>query len=937
MPNDQNDNTGAAETSDEAPRLDVEGGRGEGSKVARQQAAAATTKRNTERNFQNLQQCLLCENLEMAKNYHRQNDNLFKYQTFRQIDGESHNIVSSLRGLTQVGGNRSPLEEFLNIRTAVLSMLQPKIRIYKVEYLSVHGGGAPSRGIPTALRIPIYKEIQFSDNFGEEVAPSAVEYMKYETQRPNWRNVGLKHFTFNQIGRSFGAIEHNIRCQIQIHAKGIKDLFAAAKPGGNPKVDPRYVDLLLFPGKANLESGGTTVSNPKHYEIKAFIGYSKPSSSMIKNIALSGSEMKFLKEIERFNFMVTLSLHNYDFNIADTGETVMTVDYWGRIGTATDVGTNVFDSSIVVKEGSGTKIVAKHQPSLSYASVSSLKMLLGKIIKTKKNPSLAKMPMEDLGRLLLEDKLFRDLYKKGFGKTIKVPFGDSDVANVLDIILAKDGSKTLNALLKRAGAGLKNEVYKSFMLQLLDGSNTEEEDDTRLFAISVNKENLDGALGIMNSGVAVEKDSSKAAKKARHEEIKRETSNAIGLASQTVRIGRPRDISGIKQSVDAIEGQAQENVSNSGSESDAQQGIQALGPAAKASLITGKTKGDRYEFYFLYVGDIIELAAKNCGVYAVLSDKDSVYSSQGYNRREHGINYGLTKYRLLLGPLEYVGVDGRIRSINIAEFPISFDLFRAWFLEKIVREDRTKMTFKLFLGSLINNLVMPALGAQCTTPIKLEKVEFQNLFLTLQGKTIDSGTSDTPPLTVESLPLKSTIDIKSSDFLAYARNIQMPSPFGSLIKNSYDYQLVQTSGFKSLAMRKGRCREDIKDGIYHFNIGSDRGLLKSLKFTKVNIPDLQEKMSQDALAAGGDQVRQMGAFTFNCDLELVGNTLFLPGMMFYVNPTFAGLPQASEVREVLRLGGYYLVMETKLKITPGRFTTTVAGVWVGMGGDKKSA
>ena len=893
----------------------TEQGRGENSADSKKRQAEATAKkRNTQRNFQNIQQCLLTENLHLVANYHKQNEQIFKYQTFRQVNGESHKILNRLRGVSR-------LDEFLNIRTAVLSLLQPKIRIYKVQYEESQRNPG-QKGGPVPTRAPVYKEIKFSDNFGNETASTVQDYLKHETTKPNWRNVGLQSFNFKQIGRSFGAIEPNIRCNMVLYSKGLKDLLATS-----PGSDARYIDLLLFPPSARLKSRDTFRPNPKHYEIKVFIGYVRPPMQSIKNIALTPSERRFLENIEKFNFMVTLTMSTYDFEIGENGEVTTTIGFWGRIGTATGQNADVFDNSVVVRDGTDTKITpAAGDSGLTHSAMSDLKTLLDKVITAKKNPDLAEMPLDDLGRLLLENKLFKELYKEGFKTTIKSNFSPSDVSKAIDDITTQDGAKLLNNLIRRSGARLKNEVYKSFMLQLLDGSG--KEGDTRLFAMSVDKNSLDSALGVI-------KNASKNEEKRKREEIKKETSAAIGLAAQTVRVSRPSDIASIKESVAKIENSAAAASSDPGEEQKAQEGLQTIEGASKASLITSKTKGDRYDFYFLFVGDIIELAAKNAGMFSVLEDENPVYSPISYNRREHGTDYGLTNLRFLLGPMEYNGADGKINRINIAEFPISFDLFRTWFLEKIVREDKTQMSFKTFLAALIKNLVMPAMGADCLHPIKMKNINFQNISMTLPGKSSDSpnNSSKTSFYTEELLPIKTKIDAEGPEFLNYTRVLQTVTPYDSLIKNSYDYQLVQTNGYKRVSSRSGNCNEDMKDGIYHFNIGSDKGLLKRMVFKKVDIPFQQERMSKIALTQGKNQLEQL-AFTFDCDLELIGNTLFIPGMIFYANPSFQGMgdpQQLGSVANQLKLGGYFLVMETELKISPGNFSTNVQAKFIGHG------
>ena len=144
---------------------------------------------------------------------------------------------------------------------------------------------------------------------------------------------------------------------------------------------------------------------------------------------------------------------------------------------------------------------------------------------------------------------------------------------------------------------------------------------------------------------------------------------------------------------------------------------------------------------------------------------------------------------------------------------------------------------------------------------------------------------------------------------------------------------MQVNSIKSIVSRTGDCKEDLKDGIYHFNIGSDRGILKEMIFSKTDLPQLAELRSAQAIDSGGDQLKQL-AFPFNCNLKLVGNTLFIPGMIFYANPSFLGLGSPQDKNSIayqLNLGGYFLVLTTKTTISPGHFETEVEGVTIGHG------
>ena len=132
---------------------------------------------------------------------------------------------------------------------------------------------------------------------------------------------------------------------------------------------------------------------------------------------------------------------------------------------------------------------------------------------------------------------------------------------------------------------------------------------------------------------------------------------------------------------------------------------------------------------------------------------------------------------------------------------------------------------------------------------------------------------------------------------------------------------------KNIIERRGDPIEDVKDGIYHFNIGSDMGLLKSMSFKRVNIPNLVELRAKEAEEQGVDSLDQL-KFPYNTDLNLIGTSLFTPGMFYYVNPSLAGLGSVEDAASLaykMNLGGYHLIQQVTTRITVDSFVTTVKG------------
>ena len=121
--------------------------------------------------------------------------------------------------------------------------------------------------------------------------------------------------------------------------------------------------------------------------------------------------------------------------------------------------------------------------------------------------------------------------------------------------------------------------------------------------------------------------------------------------------------------------------------------------------------------------------------------------------------------------------------------------------------------------------------------------------------------------------------------------------------------------------------EDIAKGRYHVNIGSNRGILKTISFNQSDIMYIREARF---LQQGIDGLLQLSA-VYNVTMEMFGNTLFYPGMEVFVNPfgiggTEFGSPTqgAGSIRDrsmanILGLGGYHTITKVASSLTPGGF------------------
>jgi hypothetical protein len=122
----------------------------------------------------------------------------------------------------------------------------------------------------------------------------------------------------------------------------------------------------------------------------------------------------------------------------------------------------------------------------------------------------------------------------------------------------------------------------------------------------------------------------------------------------------------------------------------------------------------------------------------------------------------------------------------------------------------------------------------------------------------------------------------------------------------------------SARVLRGNPEEDLKHGIQHLVIGSDRGLVKTFTFSEKQIPHLR------AMNIANAQWDQALVLPQDAELTMVGNNLFQNGQMVYIN---ADLGLGTTVARRLGLGGYYRVVRSSHSITPGNYETVITCHW----------
>ena len=518
----------------------------------------------------------------------------------------------------------------------------------------------------------------------------------------------------------------------------------------------------------------------------------------------------------------------------------------------------------------------------------------------------------------------------------------------------------LLATMKKQVGDFKNQIFMSFVDQLVAGDGRKDSPRTRVFcAIPESTEietyvtmtdlaGVDGGAGAEASGMATTEEGAMEIEQ-RNAQLQVDTlTNAISDNKVSLKFGRCEDIaSDLRALSEKLQNDLSPSVGVPAANAAAEAADGEAGESKDPAHAWSTAKDGEYMFYFLYLGDIIELACKNAGLSALNfpnSDitKDSIFPWTRYvGADEEGKleDNPLVNARILLGPMEYIGEDTKIKKMNLSRMPISFRNFRAWFMRKVMGRRKTQMPLGSFLSSLVNDLVIPSLTAGMPEKRLPHNARANIISITLPGKikgdepqqTICGESYDSP--IEEALPLRRVLDVNSPLFeREYMRLVREPRSSESMIKTSFDYLLIYVTAHVDIVNRTGDPSIDVDDGIYHFSIGSDQGLLRSMDFARVPIPGFaemrSEQMERPMVVGDRSNIEQL-KFPHNSDVHLIGTSLFVPGMYYYVNPSLAGLgsvESAASIAYQLNLGGYHMIQQVSTEISPGKFVTKVVGI-----------
>tara|TARA_R110000824_G_scaffold132930_1_gene295547 strand:+ start:13026 stop:16679 length:3654 start_codon:yes stop_codon:yes gene_type:complete len=295
------------------------------------------------------------------------------------------------------------------------------------------------------------------------------------------------------------------------------------------------------------------------------------------------------------------------------------------------------------------------------------------------------------------------------------------------------------------------------------------------------------------------------------------------------------------------------------------------------------------------------------------------------------------RFRVVLGPVELKTKNDEWKYYSLGDIPVSLAYLMEWLTERVIALDKATYSLSNFLRDLINGLIRNFLNADtCFDTNVKQKTRLYHSVVTgyssapggrdeitaLMGS---NSVLDTTSFKGKKLPVIKIMGAK--DGVIHTRNI----------KNEHNYMIFYAGRTRPQAAMSGDEGTDAKNGIFHYLIGKDRGIIKNIQLTKTNSPGLQEVRFE---MEGYDGLAQL-MVVYDAKITCYGSPNILPGTYIYIDPRgFAPNTKKNTHRDshgkVINnnaltrygVGGYYMVITAENSFGPGKAETIINAKWV---------
>jgi hypothetical protein len=848
-------------------------------------------------------------------------------QPFLYCKKINNNTQMPMAQMISIFNGTCDVSSFLSLKTHQYSALIPKVRLFRLDY--------DQEGNKISDKEFIFgKDYKFTIN---DI---------FETPKRN--NSGIKRINWRLAGSNPVTAEKQVEVEIELYFDSIssfssgdfdemKKAWTETTNGYDPQkfkefdkdnTTTNYWSLLFHP-KINKEEQTSEVRekyNTRFFRIRASLGWEEVESN-IKNQLFPDIDIN--EEIRKLNYSFLLNLSEHKFNFNEDGSLTVIATYFAQFENATHnydfnlLGSLKRDLENMKNSGIGglyeTALALESSPGtisaieldntsdiiLQRSNIGTLTpekiisdLQLGDLTDSEKTQLISEiynLSISDLNEIskVINDPTTLECLQKGtdIQAEASIPFVSPVSYGVGGSSFSQDASSTLSENLSTL-TEKANEIFQKVSLRKKQAYYKQ------LFSSLIN---LDKVVTL---------EVTKTHKELWENWTQNNGSRPPYQFKQKLTGQKSKDITSREDEIRIIE-----NRSPSDPDSDT--------PSERLKKAGVEFDRDTKYISFITVGDILEAS------YIVA--EDSIIGNQNKAASKE-----LQRNTIICGNISN---DARILEINdpsnsssisknILDIPIDLKLLKLFLIENIVKPQKDTYSLFSFIKDVITKLVVGVLNGSNYYNSQTDVYADTSLATTIFSLGDEKRNID-PMINLSGI-FNEPDRLKSVIKSYYINNINTHT-------NYYNYLLIYDKKLADYFPTNKR-ELDKEFGIYHFTVGEDYGLLKAANFSRIDTPYLKEAK------AVGRQTFYLGQFRdrYNVNLTMVGNNIYYPGMMLYIQPSVESVQTVDATNpegnpsfsQITGIGGYYFVEKVDSTISEDGYETKLDCIWQYDGSEK---
>jgi hypothetical protein len=252
----------------------------------------------------------------------------------------------------------------------------------------------------------------------------------------------------------------------------------------------------------------------------------------------------------------------------------------------------------------------------------------------------------------------------------------------------------------------------------------------------------------------------------------------------------------------------------------------------------------------------------------------------------------------------------RIR-VNLSSMPISLDMYNLFMYENVMKRGSSTFTFDNFIKKVTTELIDNALDSFVSNRVGEDaRKKFTEDRASIKATTVSGHSKKLKEKKGSMLDIPAPIPAFriAPPRLSADGGFEPPSNFF----------IIYGSRVPAWLRLDSDEQKNAESGVYHLTPGSDRGIVKGVKFKQME-SRLRDQRILKSRETGNVNTGVL-KLPYNSTVELFGSSPFYPGQAVFISPALTGVGSLEARRSIatdLGLGGYYIVHKISSEISMG--------------------